>query len=308
MRVKVRKKVVYLLDNIIHKLRTLTKSKNIMRRFMSSFSVRVVSNITKEYPDMIKVIIYKEPKTFVTSGSRFKRNKREVDSVSYTPSVSSLNRTKTLVRDIVLSNDFELFCTFTFDPDKVDSFKLYKCWSVMSTWLHHQRDRSRECGREFKYLIIPEQHKSGRWHFHALISGYTSTLKASKNVTKTLRPIYNITSFRRGFTTAVEIDSKEGVSSYITKYITKDFIKTFNQRRFFCSRNLTRPVRTVNSSLFSDTLPLFRRKVVDSGNIEEYEIPLPTRPEKKPRQNYFDLVREQKLQEMVSLQNRELYF
>lgn len=233
--------------------------------------VRCVSNITKEYPNMFKVIVYKEPKYFVQKSST-KRNREEVDSEDYTPSISSLSRTKTLVRDLVLCNDFELFCTFTFDPNKVDSFKLHYCWSVMSRWLHHQRDLSRERGKEFKYLIIPEQHKSGRWHFHALISGYSSTLKDSGLKTLTLRPIYNITAFRSGFTTAVEIDSKEGVSSYVTKYITKDFVTTFNQRRFFCSRNLVRPTKEINSSVFSQALPIFRNKVSENLETEEFII------------------------------------
>lgn len=233
--------------------------------------VRYITNITKEYPDMIKVVIYKEPKAFVRSDF-IKRKREEVDDINYVPSVSSLSRTKSLVRDLVLCNNFELFCTFTFDPKKVDSFNLTKCWSKMSTWLHHQRDNSREQGKEFKYLIIPEKHKSGRWHFHALISGYTSALKDTKLKTSTLRPIYNITSFRSGFTTAVEIDSKEAVSSYVTKYITKDFITLFNQRRFFCSRNLVRPSKTINSSIFRNTLPIFKRKVSENHETEEYML------------------------------------
>ena len=96
--------------------------------------VRYISNITKEYPDMIKIVVYKEPKAFVRSDF-IKRNREEVDDAIYTPSVSSLNRTKTLVRDLVLCNEFELFCTFTFDPDKVDSFNYAKCWGKMSRWL-----------------------------------------------------------------------------------------------------------------------------------------------------------------------------
>ncbi|MBQ6414198.1 hypothetical protein IJI28_01055 [Candidatus Saccharibacteria bacterium] len=227
-------------------------------------NLRVITNITKEYPDMFKIVVYKEPKVFVKSDS-VKRN-REVVSEDYVPQVSSLQRTKSLIRDIVLCNDFELFCTFTFDPKKVDSFNLPATWGVMSRWLHHQRNLARERGKDFKYLIIPERHKSGRWHFHALISGYSSTLKASNCVTPSLHRVYNLTSFRSGFTTAVFIDSKEGVSNYVTKYITKDFVTTFNQRRFFCSRNLVRPKRSTNSIVLSTTLPLFRRKV--SENLE----------------------------------------
>ena len=233
--------------------------------------VHIITNFTKVYPDMIQIYIYKEPRLFVKSDS-VKRNRELVDNSHYTPSVSSLSRTKTLIRDIVLCNNFELFCTFTFDPKKVDSFKFARCWTKMSMWLHHQRDNAREKGIEFKYLIIPEQHKSGRWHFHALISGYVGTLKPSNTFTASKRPIFNITSFRSGFTTAVPIDSSEGVSSYVTKYITKDFIKKFNQRRFFCSRNLIRPLKQTNSDLLSKVLPLFRRKVYENKELLQYNV------------------------------------
>lgn len=221
---------------------------------------------------MIKVIIYKEGKFFVSPDSR-KRNREEVLEDHYSPKISSLNRTKTLIKDIILCNEFELFCTFTFDPKKIDSFSLPACWGKMSRWLHHQRDLSRLNNKEFCYLVIPELHKSGRVHFHALISGYTSTLKPSKQLTMTGRPVYNITSFRSGFTTAVPIDSKESVSTYVSKYITKDFVKRFNQRKFFCSRNLVRPIKTINSSIFNKTLPLFRNCVAENSETFEYVIP-----------------------------------
>ena len=235
---------------------------------MSDFQVRVINNITKEYPDMIKVVVYKEPHYFVKSNS-VKRNRELIDE-NYVPKVSSLARTKGTVRDLVLCNNFELFCTFTFNPDKVDSFNFQKCWLKMSTWLHHQRDNSREKGIEFKYLIIPERHKSGRWHFHALISGYTSTLKDTKLKTTSLNPIFNITSFRSGFTTAVRIDSKQGVSNYVTKYITKDFITSFNQRRFFCSHNLVRPVKKLNTTILKQTLPLFKKQIYENDQTIQY--------------------------------------
>lgn len=238
---------------------------------MSDLKVRIVNNITKEYPNMYKIVIYKEPKIFISSDSN--RRKRElVDDSNYVPKISSLNRTKTLIRDIVLCNNFELFCTFTFDPKKVDSFSLPKCWQKMSSWINHQRDNSKVKGKEFFYLIIPEQHVSGRWHFHALISGYTGQLKDSGCKTASLRPVYNITSFRSGFTTATPIDSKESVSNYVTKYITKDFVKSFNQRRFFCSRNLVRPSRELNSRIFSFSLPIFRRRVSENNSTIEYII------------------------------------
>lgn len=239
---------------------------------MADFSVRVIHNITKEYPEMIKVVIYKVPQWYVVEDGKTKRP-REIVPEYYAPSVTSLSRTRQLVRDIVTCNDFELFATFTFDPKKVNSFHLPACWRCMSTWIHHQSDKSRLVGKEFKYLIVPEQHKSGRWHFHALISGYTGSLRPSGHVSAGLRPIFNITSFRSGFTTCCYVDDREGVGQYVSKYITKEFVKYFNQRRFFCSRNLRRPKKEVNSPLFKSELPLFRRKVEEYSDRDVFILP-----------------------------------
>lgn len=233
---------------------------------MSNWNINVISNITKEYNDMIKVVVYKQPQYFVREESQYvKRTPHEV-SKDYVPSISSVRRTKELVQDIVLCNNFEWFVTFTFNPKKVNRYNYYACQSAMCRWFSHQRERSLHKNRELKYLVIPEQHKDGAWHFHALMSGYTGTLHDSGQVTSQLRPIYNITSFRSGFTTAVQIDSKEGVSTYITKYITKAFVKTFNKRRFYCSKNLARPKRELNSNVLELTLPLFHRKTIETTN------------------------------------------
>lgn len=254
--------------------------------------VRAIYNITKEYPDMIKVKIFREPLMVQISCSP-KRSKEIVKDETFVPRVSSLNRTKTLIRDLVLCNDFDLFCTFTFDPKKVDRFNLGRCELKMRMWLHHQADNSRERGKQFKYLIVPEEHKNGGWHFHALIAGYTGTLHDSKHFSASGRLIYNITSFRSGFTTAVAIDDKEKVSGYITKYITKDFIKKYNKRRFLSSRNLNRPIRTINSSIFRDTPPLFRKKVAENSEVEEFRLPVFHEYPTKSHQSYFDLISSQ---------------
>lgn len=229
--------------------------------------VRFISNITKEYDDMYKIMIYKQPRAVICNEGRIKRHKSEVKD-DYTPEVSSLSRTKTLVRDIVLCNDFELFCTFTFDQTKVNRFSFTACWGKMSRWLHHQKENN----KDFMYLIIPEKHKNGAWHFHALISHYSGSLRDSKHYSPSGRRVYNITSYRSGFSSAVKIDSREKVSSYVTKYITKDFIKEFNQRRFFCSRNLRRPVKEVNSRVFSVSLPMFRHHQYDGGDFDIYTV------------------------------------
>lgn len=238
-----------------------------------TIEVRFITNITKEYSDMYKIVVYKEPQPFIRTDFTGVGKKRPRDD--FTPSISSIRRTKTTVQDIVLCNDFDLFCTFTFDPQKIDRFDYNKCSSAMRRWFSHQRERSLEHGRELKYLVIPEQHKNGAWHFHALMSGYSSTLKDTGLKTYSLRPIYNITSFRLGFTTAVKVDEKAGVSTYITKYISKSFVKTFNGKRFFCSQGLKRPTRKINSTLIRRVMreqPIFVRKVAETPTQYYFHI------------------------------------
>ena len=239
---------------------------------MDDLGVRFIHNVAKEYPDMIKITVYHEPKLYMEPKCT-KRDKHLVDDSTYLPTISSISRTKTLIKDIIICNDFDYFCTFTFDPKKINSFSYGKCLHSMSTWLHHQADRSRERHQIFKYLVVPERHKSGRWHFHALISGYTGSLRPSKVKTGTGRPVYNITSFRSGFTTATPIDDAEAVGFYVSKYITKDFIKTFNQRRFFASRNLIRPVKRSNTSILKHTLPIFKQRVAGNDYYTQYLLP-----------------------------------
>lgn len=224
---------------------------------------------------MFKIVVYKEPKPFIVPDFRTIGKRRNVSDQDYKPAISSLRRSKTTVQDIVLCNKFDLFCTFTFDPRKVDRYNFSECSSCMRRWLSHQRERSLKYGRELKYLIIPEQHKDGAWHFHALLSGYSSTLRDTGLKTSQLRTIYNITSFRLGFTTAVKIDSMAGVSTYITKYITKAFVSRYNGKKFFCSVGLKRPVRQVNSPLLRKIIheaPLFVEKVGETPTQFYYHI------------------------------------
>lgn len=230
--------------------------------------VRIITNVKKEYNNMFRVVIYKEPRVLTVPDNTIKRNKCQINNDTYEPEVSSLRRTKTMIRDLVLANDFDLFCTFTFDPNKVyNRFSYADCWGKFQRWVHNQHIKS----PDLRYLVVPEQHKNGAWHFHALIGGYNGRIKSSGHYSKSGREIFNITSYRSGFSTACYLENKEIVSQYLMKYITKDFIKTFNQRRFTCSRNLNRPIKTINAKI-DFSLP--HHKVRENEYMDLYEFPL----------------------------------
>lgn len=149
---------------------------------------------------------------------------------------SSMNRTKNKVYYLARSNDWEWFFTLTFNPVLVDSFDYAACTDKLHDWLSNMR---KKCPG-MKYLVVPEQHKSGRWHFHGLFAccddlGFVDSGKR----TSTGDIIYNVGKYRLGYSTATKVRDPRRVTRYIGKYVTKDLCAvTKGKKRYWCSRNL----------------------------------------------------------------------
>ena len=113
----------------------------------------------------------------------------------------------------------------------------------MKYWLNRQKKHS----PDFAYVIVPEFHKDGAIHFHALIRDYNAELK-STNVFQNGKRVYNLTGFTAGFTNAQKLDDDQTkAAAYLTKYITKDMLNRFNKRRYWASKNLHKPVKRYES-------------------------------------------------------------
>lgn len=189
---------------------------------------------------------------------------------------SSLNRSKRMIYDYGRANVWEWFLTLTFAPvSKFDAENFAECSAKVRGWF--KNIRKNYCPR-LKYLAVPEQHESGAWHFHALVSNCDELdfVKAVNNqkyrkddngeilLNKKGQPvpnkyygqylrtsypdgeyIYNIGQYHNGFSTATKIiDTKKAVS-YLVKYITKDLTEcTFGKRRYLPSNNLDLPIVT----------------------------------------------------------------
>lgn len=152
---------------------------------------------------------------------------------------SSLSRTKQKIYNYAFSNDWSngLFFTITFDPKQVDSFDYDKCYKRLHQFLKNIKDQN----PDFKYIFVPEFHKSGRIHFHGIGTNCDKLRLEDSGIKKNGKKIYNVNSktFRYGFTTVSKIENTQKVSSYITKYITKEMITaTKGKHRYLCSRNL----------------------------------------------------------------------
>jgi hypothetical protein len=153
----------------------------------------------------------------------------------------SYNRTKNKIYNYARANKWEWFLTFTFNPKYVDSFSYEEVSKFMSDFLRWINDNTKRHGNPCKYLIVPEQHKSGRWHLHGIFSGLDMNLwkfSYSGHNTNKGQPIFNIGCFPYGWTTATMVQDSSRVSHYIVKYITKDvFTRIKNKKRYWVTRN-----------------------------------------------------------------------
>jgi hypothetical protein len=179
----------------------------------------------------------------------------------------SLKRTKQSVYFLARSNIWDWFVTFTLDPKKVDRFDFDECVKVLSKWLNNLR----RSNPDMSYIIVPERHKSGAWHFHGLMSGLSPGMIQETNnyvikkwkengrwkFKKTNRKIYKFSKYKLGFMTATKVQDNDKSIGYITKYYTKEMLECiFGRKRYWASRNLEKPREEVYSVDWVDKMVL----------------------------------------------------
>ena len=154
----------------------------------------------------------------------------------------SIKQTKNRIYDIARANEWDWFITLTFDRKKKDSSDYDVVINELTQFLKNVR--LRQCP-DMKYLIVPELHADGEhYHFHGLLANcdnlcFTYSGRIDR---KSKRPIYNIAKWTLGFTTATQVQDTARVSSYITKYITKECVAVLkNKKRYYASHNIDRP-------------------------------------------------------------------
>lgn len=200
-----------------------------------------IDNIIKEYSHMFKVIKYHKPLLIRKNYDKvksFNLKQKQIEDSSH----RSARRTKSIIKDYTLSNDFEWFITFTFDPKKVNRYSLSACSLKMQGWLSRVRHLQKDTDSPpFKYIVVPELHKDGAIHFHALFSGYPKKFKSTQIIQDNKR-VYNLPYWRFGFTNATKISDTQIAFAYLTKYITKEMVHIHGKKRYWASKNLQKPI------------------------------------------------------------------
>ena len=215
---------------------------------------------TKQNKQGVEKFSYQEEQILLKGGSVWKDNveyvmnpfdksivpntglpKEDTEKVSSSDSdiIHSLNRTKNKIYTYARCVKWDWFVTFTFSNEKTDRYDYDECSRLVRRWLNNQRRNA----PDLQYLVVPEQHKDGAWHFHGLLAN-TGSMKFSDSEKKDKKGnrIYNMSKWSNGFTTATAVTDIYKVSKYVGKYITKELCEmTKGKQRYFVSQNMPAP-------------------------------------------------------------------
>lgn len=236
---------------------------------LSAFTVYDIK-IKRYNNGVYKVFKYKNPrkKPSTSIHQKFNLEKRlnltekELKQLEEEQRRSHIFEVKNLIKDYILCNHFDMFWTLTFDPKKYDgTINDHLAYELMRKWLHKMRQKhSRKSDMPFNYIAIPERHKSGQIHWH-MVTGYWDVNLSDSGKTYKKQKIYNCLDWEHGFTNVQRMRSKSKVSSYVTKYITKDLLYSpvrKYKRKYWCSKGLELPkVYAGNYVDISEVLPLY---------------------------------------------------
>lgn len=133
----------------------------------------------------------------------------------------NIARAKSRIRELAFCNPWEWFVTLTVDP-KRDRYELSSLKQVLRDCSKDFSDKYRLSGffeQRLKYLLVPEQHKDGAWHFHGLFHNVPG-----EALEKNRYGYFDIPYIakRLGYVCLSPVRNSEKVASYITKYVSKD--------------------------------------------------------------------------------------
>lgn len=128
----------------------------------------------------------------------------------------SMRRARAKLRRLALANEFEYFVTLTLDAAKIDRYDGKAVVRALNRWADNMVRRN-----GLRYILVPELHKDGAFHFHGFMAGEGLRVVDS-GVEWDGRPVYNLPQWTLGFTTAQRLYGEyHAAVTYCTKYIGK---------------------------------------------------------------------------------------
>lgn len=173
------------------------------------------------------------------SGVEDDRNFSAKGTVNDTKLENNIVRAKSRVKELILCNPWDYWCTFTISPHCYDRYNLKTYFKDFSEFIHGYNRRCSDVDK-VRYIFLPEMHKDGAWHLHGFVKGIRkSDICINQNGYLTWKQ-YND---KFGFISMDTIKDIDRCSSYIMKYMTKDISRNVSElgsHLYYCSKGLNK--------------------------------------------------------------------
>ena len=210
----------------------------------------LISNaIVYTYPNGSVDILCSSDRLFIPKGyedaddwgqNRAKPTKREKGKKSEGDDlIRSMRRARSKLRRLALANGFDYFVTLTLDPEKIDRYDGASVTKALGRWCDNMVRR-----HGLRYVLVPELHKDGAFHFHGFMAG-PGLIAADSGVQWDGRPVYNLPQWTLGFSTAQELyGTYSAAVGYCCKYIGKQQGQRPLGRWYYSGGSLEKPEKT----------------------------------------------------------------
>ncbi len=138
----------------------------------------------------------------------------------------SYSRSRRVVLQCALCNQWDYFVTITVSPEKFDRYTLKPIWDALYEFFRFYRDTY---SSGFKYLLVPEYHKDGAWHFHGFLFGilpqHISAFVPGLHPQKLIDMGYanfGLLADVVGYVSLSQLRNDTAAAFYVTKYVTKE--------------------------------------------------------------------------------------
>ena len=130
----------------------------------------------------------------------------------------SMQRSKKNLIEYAINNTWTHFATFTVDSKRCDRTSLAECNKKIGRVF--DKFRRYHCS-EFKYLLIPEKHADGAFHYHGFVVLPKDFAFSKLMVARKIKRTVDFFTMHLGFNDFSPIQNQIKAAKYITKYIEK---------------------------------------------------------------------------------------
>lgn len=225
-----------------------------------SFSLKVFFNPdTPDYDHRVSISFCKTPH----------RSPQEPKSGSSSPESRfqcNLSRARSTVLELARCNSWDYFVTFTVDPQKHDRYDFESVSKYLRGYFH----RVKTLSSDFRYLLVPEQHNDGAWHFHGLVSGFPGLVDSHDFFGSNSVPLNILSAWRQGISVYISPDltDKLGFNSFVCTYGDPDNTAKYMVKYLSKGLLCTSEELSSGSHLYFASLGLNRARVLKYSYID----------------------------------------